>query len=507
MRIPLDRDSAVPLYEQIEQFLREQIQTEALAPETRLPASRDLAASLGVSRITVANAYAELEAAGLVHSRQGSGTYVSPPPLALPGSRDETAGGDWPLWQQELLNRAGPLAQQELDHLMVSTAHPDLISFAGGVGDGRLFSVDDFRKALQTVIRRDGAEAMGYGDRAGYAPLRATIAHILTSQGIPTHPDHVLITSGSQQAMTLVARLLLQPGDVALVESPTYMGILDILRPMGVRLLGVPVDDQGMQVERVEEAVCTARPRLIYTTPTFHNPTGTSMSGVRRRQLVTLASRYSIPILEDDYVGDLRYDGHAQPAIKALDPGGHVIYISTFSKMLMPGLRVGFLVASGPVYEQLLARKRAEDLATSNLMQRALEAYITVGRYQAHLRRACQAYRRRRDTMLTALTHTMPPGTRWLTPQGGLFIWLQLPEGLSANELYPVAGKEGVIYAPGSVFYPCARVQSYLRLNFAMHPPSVIEEGVRRLGRAIDLYLALKKSGERAPEQRTGVSV
>jgi DNA-binding transcriptional MocR family regulator len=181
--------------------------------------------------------------------------------------------------------------------------------------------------------------------------------------------------------------------------------------------------------------------------------------------------------------------------------------VSTFPKMLMPGLRVGFAAASGPVYEQLLARKRAEDLATSNLMQRALEAYITVGRYQAHLRRACQAYRRRRDTMLAALAHYMPPGTRWLTPQGGLFIWLQLPEGLSANELYPVAGKEGVIYAPGSVFFPCARVQSYLRLNFAMHPPDVIEEGIRRLGKAIDRYLPLKKSGERAPEQRTSVAV
>ncbi len=512
MRIPLERESAVPLYQQIQQFLREQIQTSALAADARLPASRNLAASLGVNRLTVTNAYAELEAEGLVYSRQGSGTYVAPPlpslPLsALPGSKGNAANGDWPLWQQELLNRTWVAAQQEMDQLAASASHPELISFAAGIGDDRLFTVDDFRKALQTVLRRDDAEALGYGDRAGYPPLRATIAQILTGEGVPTHPDQVLITSGSQQALSLSARLLLHPGDVALVESPTYTGIIDLLRSMDVRLLGVPVDDQGMQVERVEEALRTARPRLIYTMPDFHNPTGTCQSTARRRQLLSLAQRYNVPILEDDFVGDLRYEGRVQPALKALDPGGHVIYVSTFSKMLMPGLRVGFLVASGPVYEQLVARKRAEDLASSNLLQRALEAYITVGRYQAHLRRACQVYRRRRDAMLAALKRYLPAGSRWLAPQGGLFIWLQLAEGLSANELYPLAGEEGVSYAPGSIFFPCARAQSFLRLNFAVHAPGVIEEGVRRLGRAMKRYLALQKSGARATEPRRSVAV
>jgi GntR family transcriptional regulator/MocR family aminotransferase len=507
MRIPLDRDSPIPLYRQIQKFLREQIRSGALLPETRLPASRKLATSLGVNRITVTNAYAELEAEGLVYSRQGSGTFVAPPLAALPESKsDRISTNDWPLWQQELLSRTWLLALRKLDRLLDSAPHPDLISFAGGMGDSELFPADDFRKALQAVLRRDGTEALGYGDRTGYPPLRAKIAHVLTSQGIPTHPDHVLITSGSQQALALVAQLLLCPGDVVLVERPTYTGAIDLFRSLDVRLLGVPLDEQGMQVEQVEDVLRSGRPRLIYTIPTFQNPTGMCMNGHRRRQLVALADRYNVPILEDDFVGDLRYEGRAQPALKALDPGGRVIYTSTFSKMLMPGLRVGFLVASGPVYERLLACKRVTDLASSNLMQRALEAYITVGRYQAHLRRACQIYLRRRDAMLDALGRYLPASAQYLPPQGGLFVWLQLPVGLSANELYPVAAEEGVTFAPGSLFFPAERTQPYLRLNFAMHPPDVIEEGIRRLGRAVERLLAhQEREATLAPRQKVVV--
>lgn len=508
MRIPLDRDSPVPLYKQVQQFLREQIQSGALLPETRLPASRDLADSLGVNRLTVTNAYAELEAEGLVYSRVGSGTYVAQVPAKLPEAQGEhVAASDWPVWQQELLQRAWSPARRELDQMLASAAHPDLISLADGLGDIKLFPVDDFRRALQEVLQRDSYEALGYGDRAGYAPLRATIAHILTSQGVPAHPDHILITSGSQQATSLVARLLLRPGDVVLVESPTYSGALDLFRSLEARILGVPMDEQGMQVEKAEEILRTARPRLIYTIPTFHNPTGTCLSGPRRRQLIALADRYNVPILEDDYVGDLRYDGHAQPALKALDHGGRVIYVSTFSKMLMPGLRVGFLLAAGPVYEQLLMSKRVTDLATSSLMQRALEAYITVGRYQAHLRRACQVYRRRRDAMLAALSRYLPAEARCLPPQGGLFIWLQLPAGLSANELYPLALEEGVAFVPGALFFPGERAQPYLRLTFAMHPPEIIEEGMRRLGRAVERLLAHREKPTAVTPQQKGVVI
>lgn len=212
------------------------------------------------------------------------------------------------------------------------------------------------------------------------------------------------------------------------------------------------------------------------------------MNAERRRQLVSLADRYNVPILEDEFVGDLRYEGRAQPALKALDPGGCVFYMGTFSKMLMPGLRVGYLVVNGPVYERLVDWKHVHDLATSNLIQRALEAYISVGRYQIHLNRARRVYRQRRNTMLAALGQYMPPGTHWLPAQGGFFIWVQLPDGIPTHELLPLAIQEKVDFAPGGLFFPAEKVHSYMRLNFAMNSPDLIQEGIRRLGKAVQRY-------------------
>jgi GntR family transcriptional regulator/MocR family aminotransferase len=342
------------------------------------------------------------------------------------------------------------------------------------------------RKAIQAVLRRDGAAALEYGEHRGHAPLRSTIAHILASQGLMASPEHILITAGSQQALALVAQLLLQPGDVALVESPTYTGILDLFRALGLKIVGVPIDAGGMKVDELEKLLQQHHPKLIYTIPNFQNPTGTCLNGRRRHQLIALADRYNVPILEDDFVGDLRYEGRTQPALKGLDPGGRVIYASTFSKMLMPGLRVGFLVADGPVYERLVHRKRINDLATSNLMQRALEEYVTVGRYQAHLRRSCRIYRRRRDRMLQAIDRYLPIGVQVVPPQGGFFVWLCLPNELSAEALLPLACEEGVAFSPGSRFFPSGvGGECCMRLNFASQTPEGIEEGLKRLGQAI----------------------
>jgi GntR family transcriptional regulator/MocR family aminotransferase len=339
-------------------------------------------------------------------------------------------------------------------------------------------------------MRRAGIAALEYGERRGYSPLRRTIAHILASQGLQASHESILITAGSQQALALVSQLLLTSGDVVLVESPTYGGALGLFRALGLKVVGIPTDERGMQVEKLEDLLQQHHPKLIYSIPNFHNPTGVCLNSHRRRQLIALADRYNVPILEDDFVGDLRYEGRAQPALKALDPGGMVIYVSTFSKMLMPGLRVGFLVAEGPVYESLVSYKCVNDLATSNLIQRALESYVTVGRYQAHLRRSCRIYRKRRDVMLRAINRYLPAGVHVVPPQGGLFVWLCLPEHLSAERLLPVAGKAGVTFAPGSMFFPkgCDG-EGYVRLNFAAQPPEAIEEGIRRLGKAMKQHV------------------
>jgi GntR family transcriptional regulator/MocR family aminotransferase len=485
MRIPIDHEGQVPLYQQIEKHLRQGILSGSLAADTRLPATRQLARDLGVNRITVETAYAELEADGLVYSRVGSGTYVlaqSPLP-ALP--RDDP-GAPWPLWQQEIETSCAGSKRFFIEEMLRASGIPHPISFAGGIGDPHLFPAEDYRKVIQKVLHRDGIDAFEYGDRSGYAPLRETISHVLASQGFNTRPENILITAGSQQALGLVSQMLLRPGDAILVEEPTYAGALDLFHTQGLKIVGVPVDERGMQVEMLERQLQRHHPKLIYVIPNFHNPTGTCLSIPRRRQMLALADRYNVPILEDDFVGDLRYDGRAQPALKSLDPGGRVIYVSTFSKMVMPGLRVGFLVAEGPVYDRLVDCKRVNDLATSSLHQRALEMYVTVGRYQAHLRRSCQLYRKRRDAMLMAIHRYLPAGVRADTPQGGLFMWLQLPERCSAEKLLPVACAEGVAFSPGSSFFlEDGAGDRYMRVNFATHTPDENEEGIQRLGQAI----------------------
>lgn len=485
MRIPLDRQSTIPLYQQIGDYLRKGIISGSLSPNTRLPASRQLARDLGVNRITVENAYAELEADGLIFSRVGSGTYVLPS-TPLPPVVKGNPEAAWPLWQQSMKTKRKTLDFSEADELLQAAGHSHPISFASGISDARHFPADEFRKTLQAVMRRDGIVALEYGERSGFGPLREGIAHILASQGLQAQPENILITAGSQQAISLVAQLLLKPEDVILVESPTYSIAIELFRALGFRVVGIPVDNQGMQVEKLEKLLQQHHPKLIYTIPNFHNPTGTCLNSARRRQLIVLAGLYNVPVLEDDFVGDLRYDGRAQPALKALDPGGRVIYVSTFSKMLMPGLRVGFLVADGPVYDSLLAFKRLSDLATSTLIQRALEAYVTVGRYQAFLRRSCLVFRKRRDAMLAAISHHLPADVSFDPPLGGLFIWMHLPDNLSAKELLPVACEEGVAFAVGSAFFPegCGG-QDWMRLNFVAQPEEEIEEGIHRLGRAI----------------------
>jgi GntR family transcriptional regulator/MocR family aminotransferase len=493
MRIPLDRQSAVPLYQQIEDYLRQGILLGSLAANTRLPASRQLARDLGVNRITVENAYGELETEGLIYSKMGSGTYVlSPEPvLNFPKAGP---GVDWPLWQQTVnfQERIGKSNSAE-KVLKKKDRHPDAISFASGIGDAHLFPAEEFRKALQTVMRRDGIAALDYGEPNGHAALRETIAHILASQGLQIQSKNILITAGSQQAISLVSQLLLKPGDIILVESPTYSGALDLFRALGFEVVGIPMDVQGMQVELLEKLLQQYHPKLIYTIPNFHNPTGTCLSGARRRQLIVLADRYNIPILEDDFVGDLRYEGRTQPALKALDPGGRVIYVSTFSKMLMPGLRVGFLATEGPIYDCLVNFKRVNDLATSTLVQRALEAYVTVGRYQAHLRRSCQIFRKRRDAMISAIQNYLPTQVHLDPPQGGLFIWLQLPDDLSSEELLHLAWQEGVTFAPGTGFFPSTQDgRNWLRLNFVSQAPERIDEGIKRLGRAIERLTVIR---------------
>lgn len=482
MRIPLDRQGKVPLYEQVQDYLRTHILSGQLAPDTRLPATRKLAKELGVSRITIQNAYANLESEGLIANREGSGAYVLPL-VQMQTAVTNSPPNQWPLWQQALSDFTTKQPTPSPAH----SPHPDLISFTG-VGDPRHFPLKDFQKSLQAVLENEGSAVLEYGEMgAGYLPLRETVAHILASQGIQTYAQNVLITTGSQQALALICQVLLKPGDVVLVEKPSYNFALNLFRTLGMEIAGVPIDEDGLMVERLEPLLQQHHPRLLYTIPNFQNPSGVCLAGARRRRLIALAERYNLPILEDDFVGDLRYNGRSQPAIKALDPMGQVIYVGTFSKMLMPGLRLGYVVADGPLFDRLVQLKQVTDLNTSPLIQQAVNDYVSVGRYQTHLRRSIRRYRQRRDAMLAAIKQYLPPEVVVISPQGGLFVWLRLPSPLSTLDLRPLAAVAGVAFAPGSWFFPEPEEGApYVRLNFAVQTPDRIDEGMRRLGSVID---------------------
>jgi GntR family transcriptional regulator/MocR family aminotransferase len=507
VEILLDRDSPVPLYQQIWEHIAGLIQEGVLPPKTRLPATRQLAADLGVNRITVSNAYAELEAAGLVYAQTGRGTFVNPLPQAqaeatLKTPREEAV----PMWQQALAARPLPSGDGQWRRLQAQAREPGVISFAGGVPDLDTFPVDDFRKAMARVFRRDGRAAMEYGQMQGFPPLREAIARFLVEQGIAATPDEIFIASGSQQALSLVAMALLRPGDTVVVESPTYTHAIQLFNWLDARMLGVPTDEEGMQVALLEHLLRHHRPRLIYTMPTFHNPTGTTLSGRRRRDLLALAQRHGLPIIEDDYIGGLRYDGPREPSLKALDGAGCVVHISTFSKMLMPGPRVGFVLTRGPLLERLIALKRQTDLGTSGLIQRAVELYIGEGRWRAHTRRVSRVYHRRRDAMLQAMAAHFPPEARWTVPKGGFFVWVRLPEWVSITDLYMTAIERGVAFAPGPPFFPGAPTYPAFRLSFSQATPPRIVEGIERLGCALREALA-QEGGVGAGEETRRMEV
>ena len=478
MHIPLDRQQDIPLYLQIEEALRRAILSGTFAAGDKLPSTRSLAAKLSVSRLTVENAYAELTAKGLLQQRRGSGAYVDHlQPVALP--------------QPPLLREPFPLerfttATSRLDGYPDIPLPEHIINFAAGVGSSKVFPLEEFRKILLSILSRHAEEAFSYGDYCGYYPLRDTLGRILTTQGIPTRAEQVLITNGSQHAISLIFQTLLQPGDTVIVEEPTYAEALGLLRLHRINIVSVPSDRHGMCVDLLPALIEQHRPKMIYTIPNFNNPTGRCLSETRRHRLLALAQQAGLVILEDDFVGDLRYNGKSLPSLRALAAPGTVIYVSTFSKMLLPSMRIGYLVADSEHYLRLSTLKHVDSFTSSNLIQRALDAFVTVGRYEKQLRRAGRVYRLHRDTMVAALQRHLPAGCRFEVPEGGLFIWLQLPDSLTTAALMPTAWQQGVTFARGECFHADeARGAQGLRLNFAANTPELIEEGIARLSRAI----------------------
>lgn len=497
-----------PLYRQLTETLRRQIAVGALPAGTRLPSSRQLARDLCVSRITVVTAYDELEAEGIVESRAGSGTYVLPPwqpPRPVPrddGTVDLPAIDDQPAWQSRVSLAVNPERAELLGHVLRGPLTTDTIGFAWGAGDPRLIPLPEFRRVLVAILDRDGALALGPEGGSGYPPLRCWLADYLRLNGLDVTSDDVLVTGGTQQTISLVTETLLRPGDAVITESPTWPGALEAFAAAGARVIGVPLDRGGMQLDSLLAVLEREQPRLIYTVPTFQNPTGVVMSARRRGALCALAARYGVPILEDDHVREVRFGQPIPPPLAAFDGRGNVIHAGGFTKSLIPTLRLGYVVARGPLREALIARKRVADLFGSALMQRALTAFLESGAVARHWRRVSRVYHRRHTAMLRALERHFPSGSQWRGVSGGLVLWVRVPENISVAALHGAALAEGIGFARGAAFFVEPADQPYLRLNFAAVEESEIERGIAILGRLAEGHA--RRGGGLDPPRASG---
>lgn len=478
----IDTGSDIPLFRQIADQIRRAVEDQRLPPGFRLPPTRQLALDLGVNRNTVVAAFDLLIQEGLISSHTGRGSFVNPP-LAFPPVSPETGAGDsWFTAFSRGVEGSG--VGNLLAAYRLATAG-DGISFAGSYPAGDLMPVDPFRRALASALRRRGAEVLSYGPLAGFGSLRAAIAAGMRRFGAAAGAEEILITSGSQQALELAFRALVDPGDPVILEDPTYTGALSALNSLGARLVGVPADEEGIRPDLLARALDRHRPRALYLQPAFHNPTTRVMPEARRREVLALAVRAGCAIIEDDWAADLRLEGHELPPLYVMDGGRHVIYISTFSKKLMPGLRIGWAAAPRPVVDRLVALKQIEDLGTSPLLQAGLDQFLRDGGLEDHLRRVRRAYRERRDALHEALVRAMPPGTHWHPPQGGLFFWIRLPAGLDSSELAGAARRRGVLFSPGEVFQAESGGRDCLRLTFAALAPEAIARGIGILGELV----------------------
>jgi len=403
-------------------------------------------------------------------------------------------------WKSRYANRTLGVKSSAIRELLKVTQKPEIISFAGGLPAPDVFPVQRFEQACRKVLSEHGPMALQYGTTEGYQPLREMIAHNMARYGIGANADNVLITSGSQQALDLIGKLLINRGDRILIEAPTYLGALQAFSVYGAQYVPVEVDEDGLLTEQLESSL-RAGPKFMYVLPNFQNPAGVTLSEGRRQELILVADKYGIPVVEDDPYGQLRYEGEHIAPLVVLDRQnvrrdngftlGNVIYLSTFSKTLAPGIRLAWIVAPEDVISRLVLLKQAADLHTSTFNQYVAYEVAHDGFLDQHVKLIRQVYRERRDAMLQALHEYFPHEVTWTHPKGGLFLWVSMPEGTDSQALLNAALAEEVAFVPGDCFYADNGHEGvrHMRLNFSHSQPEQIHEGIRRLSVAIKMQL------------------
>jgi len=464
--IVIDSGSDTPLYRQLFEQVRDYIQSGRIPRGERLPATRELAGMLGLNRATVSAAYELLENEGLLKGHVGRGTFVE-------GAGEPASRITW----EDLGGAAGTPAPA----LSLGSGG---ISFASGRPDGDLFPMAEFRSTCHEVIHGDSAVTiLQLGSPAGYQPLRQHLLDEARRDGLAGPSDDIIITSGCQQALDLMQRVLIRPGDCAAIEDPVYPGLRGVFAAAGARLAGIPVGAHGIDVAALERIIDTERPRLLVVTPNFQNPTGATLPLSARHSILRLAREAGVILMEHDIYGPLRYEGEPLPPLKQLDASGDVISIGSFSKIAFPGLRVGWVIGPRALIQRLTEAKQFCDLHSDHLSQAVLFRFTESGRLAAHRARILEAGAQRLSAVLSACARYLPEGSRFTRPQGGMNLWVRLPEPLDAAELLSRAERANVNYLPGKYFAVSRVEPGGLRLSFAGLDPARIREGVSILGR------------------------
>ncbi len=502
MLLTLDSSLHKPLYLQIRDQIRERILGGALKVGDRLEPSRELAKRLGVHRTTVGNAYAELESEGLIEGTVGRGTFVSTFVARLRSRETPRRPTNDFLWDSFFVEET---RDDAFGRLMASAFQPGVISFATSHASSDLIPLEIVRRATDTVLRRDGAALLEYGSSDGYPPLKKYLQTRLGRDGIQAELDEILITNGCQQSLDLVRRSLVTAGDTVVCENPTYTGLWRIFDSPGVRLIGVPVRSEGMDLDFLQAVLEQNKVKLVLATPNFQNPTGRFMPLGARQRLLELASRFQVPVAEDDIYGQLRYSGREVPPLKALENSNLVIYLNSFSKVGFPGLRVGWIVASRRVIERLRGAKQRADLHTNLLGQAVLEELGRAGWLHKLVRRTRKLYECKLAILRQAITRDFPAEAVCHYPEGGMSVWVELPAGLDAAELLVKAQDRGVIFAPSRYFYFQQPELNAFRLCFTSVSNEQIERGVAVLGEL--LQAEIRKNDRVRCKVQAGVNV
>ena len=489
---PEQLESGAPVYLQIAGAIRAQVENGALASGEKLPTIRSLAERLAVNRDTVAAAYETLAAEGVVDARVGRGTFVR-------GLRPRARA-------------AGPVALSLSRHAeRVLEIERARVGYGAGRGaiplhalkpDPRHFPLDGFRRSLSRVLQDGGAELLNYGDRQGYLGLREVLAERLRTHGILVGPESIVLCQGASQGIALSLRLFADVDAAIAVEEPTYANALAAIAALGLTAVPVPMRGAGADLDALDRALARPEVRAFYTIPTFHNPLGVTTPLEHRKEVLALAARHGKAVIEDAYEMDLRYAGRPVPTLAGLDEEGLVVQQLSFSKSLFPGVRAGAVVARGRHVDALLALRHASDLGGALPLQAALADFMRSGAYDRHLAAQRKRLRARRDALLESLARELPEGATWTAPEGGLQLWLELPEPLDSRDVHADALREGVLVAPGFQFQVDGRPSRGLRLSIGQADEDEIREAVRRLGKVVRERLAAEPTqGGRASIQ------